>query len=376
MESLYSTLKDLGLDFNDAQDMEAARDVVSYLCGIMPAFELQRKLKPVFSMHEVPFSPKVFRLSLIENGYLILNLKYAALNLCFKPTNAAQLNRIHQEFGLTKNDVVLLRLCFKNRAWRSACRKSERLAEIAYGDVTLEAMQQAIEVYTDIKYEPLMKHIRGLAYRKLRFLVKAENAELADYHGELMCKAVKEYYRMIPTAKSEAHVLNCLRTACNNHATNIIEAQTTKKRRRMLNDGGDGFGGFNYGMKVLSENQLRTDADFTVDYDASLNDSNLNQNARLLSQLNFECLVRNLGVSATRRRALLIVSGHEDKRFSHYLRAIEVIPQEEDSADFVHRFGFNTVVSHLSNHLRVKENRLRRFLEYAGSQLRNEEVSA
>ena len=372
MTSLYSTLKELGLDFNSPDHMTVVRGIVSYLCGVDSAYELQRQLKPVFAELDVPFSPQVFRLELIEKGYFILNIKFMALNLCLSPPTVENVHQFCNDFDVMKNDAVLLRRCFEDNKWRKAMRRSERMQGVKKAHVSVDCLDAA-KVDMHNRYDILMKHIRSLCYKRLRFLVSSENSEFSDFHGELFYKAVREYYRMIPTHKPEAHILNSLRLACTNHAKNIIDAKTTNKRRRLYNEGSDGFGGYTFNLKVLSENQafLVDDGD-TVSYESTLNSESIDRYKTVMTQINFERLVQNLGISSVRRRALLIVAGHEDRRFTRFLRDRGVITVEEDCTDFVHRCGFNSVVARLSEHLRVKEDRLRRFLLSVGTQVKKD----
>jgi hypothetical protein len=219
-------------------------------------------------------------------------------------------------------------------------------------------------------YTDLMKHIRQKTFRKLRFLVKAENTEFSDFYGELLYKAIKTYYLMVPTTKTPAHVLNYLRTTCTNHALNIIGAKTSNKRRRMSNAGSDGFGGNNFSLTCVSENQLASaDGEEAMSYEGTLNSSNQADSSKFISDLNFERVIVQQGKSPLRRRAIQIISGQEDSRFTRYLRAREFIRPEEDCTDYVTRTKHENVVTYLADHLGVPKKRLDKFLKKVGTEL-------
>lgn len=373
MDSLYLTLKsELNLDMRTEEGLQLARDVVAYLCGVTTAYQVQAAIKPVMAKLDTEHSAKTFRLLVAGQSYNLLNIKFMALNLCKRPTAPENVLEISKAFDVCKNDAVLLRKCFLDVKWRRMMRSSPRVESITKEEIAEGAMDDVKIAMTGM-YAELMRHIRGVVYKKLRFLVNAENIEFSDFHSDLMYKAMRAYYMMVPTVKSHAHVMNSLRQTCTNHAKNIIEEKTTNKRRRMVNEGSDGFGGSKFALLCVSENQtIAVDGEGGNAYDATINSLNLHDNSRLISDLSFDRLVKRMGCSVKRRRALMILSGKDDKRFTNYLLDCGVISQGEDCSDFVHRCGFSTVVSRLSIYLRVRESRLIKFFELVGSQLKQD----
>ena len=355
---------------NEEYGLQFARDVVAYLCGVTTAYQLQAALKPAIAKLDTEHSAKTFRLHVISSSYNLLNIKFMALNLCFRTPSPENILELSKSFDVCKNDAVLLRKCFQDRKWRREMRNSKRLEGMTVKDVTEEAMDD-VQISVVGMHSELMRHIKGVCYKKLRFLVKAENIEFSDFHSDLFYKAMRAYYMMVPTVKTQAHIMNSLRTTCTNHAKNIIEEKTTNKRRRMVNEGSDGFGGSKFGMLCVSENQMIAFEDDGVpSYEGSMNSINIGDNNRLISDLNFDKMVKRLGCSVKRRRALLILSGKDDKRFTRYLLDCGIIAPGEDCTDFVHRCGFQTIVARLSVYLRVRESRLIKFFELVGTELK------
>ncbi|MNV15751.1 hypothetical protein D3C71_1064840 [compost metagenome] len=89
----------------------------------------------------------------------------------------------------------------------------------------------------------------------------------------------------------------------------------------------------------------------------------------MLSELNFERVVQQYGRTTMRRRAIQIVAGQDDSRFTRYLRVREFIRHEEDCTDFVTRTKHENVVVYLADHLGVPTARLEKFLKKVGTEL-------
>lgn len=359
----------LGLDLEAPRTLQVVQATVEYLCGVKTAYQYQFFLKDNVRFRDLSISAKDFRLMLIEKSYFTLNVKFCALNLCKAAMNLENLHQFTTSFEIIRNDAVLLRRAFEDRKWRSRMRASPRLQSITKDDIAEGSVEKTQRDFNDM-YHELMKHIRQKTFRKLRFLVKAENSEFSDFNGELLYKAIKAYYMIVPTQKTTAHVLNYLRTTCTNHALNIISLKTSDKRRRLTNAGSDGFGGNNFSLTCVSENQLASaDGEDTLSYEGTLNESNQYDGSKFISDLNFERVVQAYGKSALRRRAIQIVSGQEDSRFTRYLRARDFIRPDEDCTDYVSRNKHENVVAYLADHLGVPKKRLDKFLQKVGTAL-------
>lgn len=366
--SLFSRIRSLNL--NEEDSLLVARSVVAYLIGADTAFDMQRNVKPVLAKSDTGKSAKVFRLELLEDSQIILDVKFAALNLCYRTPSVETLRDVQADFNIDRNDMVLLKRCFTNRRWRSKIKQSPRVKAVQLRDVTVDNKDRLLEALADIS-KALMPTIRNVVYKKMRFLANSENMELADFHNELMCKAILAYYMMVPTVRTDAHVINSLRVACTNHALNIINAKTSHKRRRMDNMGSDGFGGYSFSLRTVSENQMMVTVDGIVEqYDGTMNDANSGHAERLLSTLSYERLLQRMGRTTVRENILSILSGTECPRFTTYLQECSVIREHEDCVDFVERNSFATIVKRMSTYFKVDADRLTRFLTYVGKELK------
>lgn len=370
MESLCSALRHvLKLDLDQPRAIQVAQETIQYLCGVSDAYAYQHFLKDHVRFRDLDISAKDFRLSLIEKSYFTLNVKFMALNLCKAVVSVDNLQHFANAFEIVRNDAVLLRRVFEDTKFRRSMRKSDRVKNLSLEDIEEGSVERTQRDFNDM-YPELMKHVRQKTFRKLKFLVNAENEEFSNFNGELMYKAIKAYYMMVPSSKTQAHVLNYLRSTCTNHALNIISAKTSDKRRRLNNAGADGFGGNSFSLTCISENQLAAiDGEALFSYEGTLNETNQHDASKMISDLNFERIVSSLGKSRVRRRAILIVSGQDDSRFTRYLRTRELIKSDEDCADFVSRTKHENVVPHLADHLGVCKERLTKFLKKVGTEL-------
>lgn len=370
MDSLCCAIKnELKLDLHSAEAVLVAQETISYLCGVTNAYHFQDVLKKAVNFSDLPISAKDFRLALVKFSYFTLNLKFFSLNLIKFKVSKESIHANLEAFDVVRNDAVMVRKALKTHSFRRNMRKTDRIQEIEPADITEDAVDAAQEAFHEM-YPELMKHVRAKTYKKLRFLVTSENTEFSDFNGDLLYKAVKAYYMMIPTKKPRAHVLNYLRSTCTNHALNIISAQTSDKRRRLTNVGADGFGGNTFSLTCVSENQLITSENGeSLSYESTLNDVNANDSRSLLAELNYERVVNRHGTSPRRRRIISIVSGQDDLRFTRYLEARDYIRPGEDCTDFVARNKHENVMALLSDHLGVQQRALTSFLRRVGLEL-------
>jgi hypothetical protein len=339
--------------------MEVSTVIVRYVLGVDNAYACQRGLNEAVEFSSLPFSAKDFRLEVVSKAYLTLNLKMFVFNMLIRPVSSTSLQDEADRFNIDRNDVVLVRKTLEHKSLRRLLRKTPRFKEARDCQVELMEISDVTHKF-DTMFDDLKRHVRNKAYRKLRFLARAENTEFSDFEGDLICKALRAYYMMVPSSKKDAHILNSLRLTCTNHALNIIESQTTEKRNRLINAGSDGFGGVAYLLQCSSENQLMADESGVANFDNSLNE--YNENNGIFDTIQLESVLRNYGTSSKRTRILHIVTGAADTKFTEYLREAEVIKEDEDSSDFVARTQLKSISKHLGKHLEVRPSHVRTFL--------------
>jgi DNA-directed RNA polymerase specialized sigma24 family protein len=375
VQSLQSIVLDpLLLTDADLDSVNVTRVVIRYVCGISDAYAFQREIKEVVDFSKYDFSAKDLRLLITDYSYLTLNLKFFALNLIKNAMTEDRVRLFAKDFEVTIGDVSLVIRSLRGK-FRTQSRASERVNALTSESIGVGSLKRTREAFNSF-YADLMTHIRRKTYKKMRFLVRSENVEFSDFNSELLCKAVKAYYQMVPTDKSDAHVLNYLRTVCTNHALNIIDSKTTNKRRRMVNEGADGFGGYKFSLNCVSENQFAVVDGVEINYESMLVSSNMDDNANLIDDVNFDSVLRNYGKTTKRKRIIQILYGHEDPRFTRYLRNRNIIKPDEDSTDFMSRCNTDLMFEHLAAHLSIDIDRLNKFVTHLGTEVRDNRSAA
>jgi hypothetical protein len=358
----------LNIDPDSSEGRYVAGLCVKYVCGVGDAYAFQRDIKRV-DITNSKYSGQKFRLELNKKAYFLLNLKYAALNLTLNPINAKLLETLHKGFGVSWDDTVLLRTIFSRQQFRREMKADKRMVGIDKKQIGPADMERVRKLFATFQ-APVMKHIRAKTYKKLRFVANSENSEHRDLHSEIMTKALTVYYGMMPTTKSEAHVLNYLRTSCTNHVLNIIESSTTQKNGRLQDAGADGYGGNTYQLKVVSENQQTlADGMEAVESGGMLNDLNRSDSVKLESDIVVSRLMQKY--KGRKRAALNILCGNYDQRFTKWLLARGRIKEGEDHQDLQLRVAHTTFIGLLADYLCVIRESFNKFVAVIGQKLKS-----
>src|SRR5690606_13877188 len=283
-------------DFRAANVEQILTESIFYLSNVTNAYQFQRNAKNA-NLETAGLSAKDFRLTLLESEYLTVNIKYAVLCCALYPLKRAEAY-VRELLDAEDCDAVLQFM--GSRAKRAAIRDAAAEWELTRADVVPSAMRKDKARFQEYlaKINP---HIKNKVSKKRTFLLKAENIERHDFYGEILCKALCVYHRMIPTKMAEAHVTNRLRASCTTHALNMIESYTTVKRRRMHNDGSDGFGGSKFSLNCESENQTRVLPDMEFSYEDIGNPISSEAHERSFEQLSFDRFISRF--NGRRRKA-------------------------------------------------------------------------
>lgn len=368
---LSSLIRDgLNHDPDSTAGRYVAEICVKYVTGVIDAYGFQRDIKRV-DITQSSYSGQKFRLELTKKAYYLLNLKYAALNLALNPINVKMLETLHKGFGITLPDVLLLRTIFSRQNFRREMRASPRMVNIDSKTIGPRDMDKVRKTFASFQ-APIMRHIRNKTYKKLRFVANSENSEHRDIHSEIMTKALTVYYSMMPTDKSEAYVLNYIRRSCTNHVLNIIDSATTEKRGRLKNAGSDGYGGQNFELKVVSENQQTHHVGNEMeptDFGGTLNDHNRSDATKLESDIVVSRLLNKY--KGRKRAALNILCGNYDQKFTKWLLARGRIKEGEDHQDLQQRVVHTTFIGLLADFLGVMRNSFEKFVAHVGRNLKS-----
>jgi DNA-directed RNA polymerase specialized sigma24 family protein len=200
-----------------------------------------------------------------------------------------------------------------------------------------------------------------LTYKKLRFIAKSSNLELADLHNDLLGKVLSSFYSLVPIVLPDAHVVNYLKRVAHNHAINMIMRETTQKRGRLVNGGLDHENNRTFTLLVESENQMRLglDGEQTAYDDRYTGDETI---------LNFELkfsvseILNRLNSRGKKYRLLTILMGHEDTEFTQWLRARSKCGSDIDNVDIQNKLSATEYNKLVSEFLHVSEDRVNVFL--------------
>lgn len=364
--NLHTFIKnELHLPLNSPKARVFVQDTIRYICGASDANTYQRKLKVIVSDMKLPVSAKVLRLTMMENSYFLLNIKFFAFNMLMRTKRKDTINRYALNFEVEPRDVELI-VSSITGSFRRDVLENRRFDDITLEMVDIGSIEKVREEFNSF-YTDLKNHARFKVYKKLRFLINSENLEFSDFQNDLMFNAVCAYYKMVPTTKTMLHRVNYLRSSINNRATNIISERTADKRRRMDNEGTDDFGAYKFALNCVSENQLNVNSESGEEIGLESIGGVVELDTRILDELNMEGMLRTYGTTDTRRRIIQIMYGEYEPRFSRYLANRGVIKGGEDCSDFVHRNQLKTIVRRLSDHLHVQEYKLNLFMELIGT---------
>ena len=351
--------------------MRSATSILRHILGVDDAYACQRTLKETINFDGTDSSAQKFRLSLSETSYMHINVKFFCLNALSGAITPERLQNMARSFRVDRNDVVLIRRVLSQRGLRAEIKRAKSVALLRRDLITPAAFENVFKVFGDV-YPDILRHIKRKTYTKLRFVSVSSNIEFHDFHMDLVCKAIHAYMKLVPTDKSTLYIANYLRVSVNNHVSNMIKAHTSQKRRRMVKGTADGFGGFNYEIPVVSENQLfrAFGVDDNVSYE-NLQCHDVYADAERVreGELMFDKIVDTFGTTKTRKALILLLSGKESRRFTQYLIERDLISPEQDNVDFSESVNREVLLEQVCKFLTLKVGRVRAFLSKIGREI-------
>jgi hypothetical protein len=357
--TLCRSLIDLGLDLNSPEATVHALDIFRYLSGVDTAFDFQHKFKKVCAPDTNP-SAKDFRMSFSRKAYFCLYLKYAFISASLSPRLTPEImGNIQQDFNIDRNDMVMLKRVLLMRGVRSAVKAKGYKSH----EVTRMRMEADKIVYREMLPE-IQKVVGSITYKRMRFISTSTNTDFSDLNNTLQCKALSTFYSLMPIRTTLAHVKNYVMRALNNEAVNMIAESTSEKRGRLVQGAKDGYGGNNYELVVVSNNQIKAGVDGEISYDDLGNDG-----SDITETLDFDRLVRRYGDAPNRKAFLMLVTGHEDQMFTDYLNRQRCLRNGEDSVDYYNRVEFPEYHAHINAFLGIDSDLSKAFLGFLGKAL-------
>lgn len=342
---------------------------LSYITKGISAFKYQKVLKPFCK--GLDFSAKDFRLTLHESRYMILNLKLFMLRLGrHKSVTLPLVKEIAENLQVRVADAKrMIQVWEQHPAFRKRIKTEAR--RIPAHRLELLTLEGVAQYFGNVIYKDVMRYIRFTVYKKLTFIVDSNNEEYADYHNEVLSKVVQSFYTSIPVVdKTDLHVLNGLKTTVHNHVINIIKAETSQKKGRLVPIGVDEKTGKPINrLMVESENQMAIvegQEDSTYD---ELHGGTGNNMDRFELQFSISEILGKLSATSKKHRFLQILMGHEDAEFTAWLQERKIATRNEDNVDVQMKTSIEDFNKMLGEFLNVEERKLAAFINSLRTQL-------
>jgi hypothetical protein len=325
----------------------------------MKAFRYQDEIK-VFCKG-TGMSAKQFRLKLHESRYLSLSLKLFLFRIArYRSVTLEMVKELCAELKIKVIDAKRMLQVWNQHPLFRKRMKAE--AKAVHKSQTYLLTESGLNLFFNEIYPDVYKKIKFLAYKKLRFIAKSSNVELRDLENELLSKVVQAYYMMVPITKTELHVINYLKRVAHNHAMNIIKAETSLKKGRLVSVGTDKEQNRVFSLLMVSENQMALPVDGSdASYDEVHGDTSNNLEKFELEFSVSEILSR-LQQTSKKYRFLKLLMGHEDSEFTTWLQARKIATRSEDNVDVQLKLTTTEFNKLLSQFLNVAEDKVNAFI--------------
>lgn len=356
-KSLYEAVHEgLNVAIDSADFVYVYAESLLYLAGATSAFEYQEYIKPYCSA----MSAKVFRLSLQDSKYTNLDLKLFALRVGQHTSiTRAEVLRIARRYSIDRNDALMVNALYQECPWvrrllRQCGRKVKR--DNPYFEF------RSIEELFNTVYPSVLKYIKFIAYKKLRFIVKADNEGFEDLYSELSAKMIQAFYSMMPVQATELHVTNYLKRVIHNHVVNMIKSRTSKKRGRIVNVGKDRNNDNQFSLICVSQNQVAAKLDEDGNQIDITNVAS-DVNARFEQQFTISQVLNSVKASKKKYRFITLLLGVEDEAFTEWLKSEGLCKPSEDNVDVQARTPATEFNGLVAEFLKVPVSKAESFLE-------------
>lgn len=347
MISLFSVVKELTVQSEEEQ-LALYAETVLYLAGANSAFDYQNIIRTACQRQ----SPKMFRLSMLNSRYTLVNIKlYVFALLKEKTLTPAILRRIAATFSIHPSDSKRIYALVSECSWFK--REAKKVLRGIPKSSELLTMS-GIEALFNTVYMPVYRYAKFLAFNKLRFIAKSNNFEIEDMAKDIMEKVVQSFYLLVPTDQDAEYVKNYLKRCAHNKAINIIKSNTTKKKARIVQV--PGTGGSEFSLLCVSGNQSSVE----VELESSDGGSAVDKFETTFAIS--EVLTRHQR-SERKYQSLLILMGEIDMDFTSWLRNNGYCKQTEDNTDLQANTGVDEFNRLIANYMEIRYEQLRSFIE-------------
>lgn len=330
-----------------------------YITGQCSAFEYQRFVKPYCTKETK--SAKNIRLGLLKHKEIYFRLKLFALR--YASSKLIDVAPLRREIGISLKDSRLTKSVIDTEI--QLARRLRKVRRDLGKDAPLD--EQYFDSELKVLCSSVIKYIKTIVWRKLRFVAKSSNFDLQDLHQDLLIKVIQAYYQVVPTVKSYQHIMNYLCRTAHNHAMNLINTNTSQKRGRLVNVGVDNAKNNIFTLLVTSENQLNASSieGEEVNYE---NLSSFHPMEKFELEFSVSQVLDGYKRQSRKHRLLLLLMGAFDLEFTEWLRERNLIRIDETNEDLQARCIENYKYLCMK-FLKVGEKRAESFLKSVGKKL-------
>jgi hypothetical protein len=216
-------------------------------------------------------SPKDFRMSLDQQRYCTVNIKFYVLRVLLCPRmTTEEVKTLYRKYELDRDDAAAIWNLFRDKKYASIMR-SKLLKTFDFKlhqrDVSPEALRTLKPLLAQL-LEDMTRTIKGTVRKKLMWIATSQNITYSDLEADLVGAVVSAFNQSVPNRFTYQHHVNYLGVSCSNRVRNIQAEYSSDKRRRMSNVGTKDAP--KYEISVMSENQMTNNPDNEVSYESLL----------------------------------------------------------------------------------------------------------
>jgi hypothetical protein len=253
-------------------------------------------------------SIKDFRLGLTNIGYYILNLKMYVLHSIAKTVDKTLSDTIR------KKDKQYAVFFFKDKMLKTTVKMLKAQFKVLPSLNEIKVLLVKVSAMADVKLKPL---INNIVWRRLKFLSYSNSIDLESIRAELKAKLVQSFYWLMPYKKETVyHWVMTMIKPLKNHAINLVNFYTTKKRVRMYEDH-EG----KYKVKEISIDAILSDENREG---MQLSDGN-EYKVNVENKVALKQVYDRFAITSKRILAFKLLSGTFDGEFTQWLRANKYI---------------------------------------------------
>lgn len=267
----------------------------------------------------LPLSPKEFRMSIDQQRYFTVNLKFFVLRILLSPRmTTEEVKGLYRKYGLDRDDAAMIWNLFRDVAYAKEMRAKLKKTfdfKLHQRDVSPEALRTLKPLLAQL-LEDMSRTIKGTVRKKLAWIATSQNIAYSDLESDLVGSVVFAFNQSVPNRFTYQHHINYLGVSCSNRLRNIQAEYSSDKRRRMDNVGTKDAP--KYEISILSENQMTNNPDNEVSYESLLGVEAQTHTSHMEFELSAdEILFRTSGT----KRGLLyaILLGRDTPEFTEFL---------------------------------------------------------